>query len=358
MGIHVYSVTQDSRVLEGSLKGKLRAFTSGIYSPSAYRFIAELIKQENPNVAHVHNLYPLFSPSVLVACQRAGVPVVMTYHNYRLTCPIGTHFNDNNVCELCLEGREYRCVLKNCRGNIFESIALAMRSGFARVMGFYHNNVTIFIALTEFSKNLLIAAGIDDNRIVVIPNCVPLPDSPAHPSNGKYAAYVGRISSEKGIDTLLSVLAQLPDLLVQLAGNGPDLPKLRVGAPENTNFLGPLDYLHLSNFYRKARFVIVPSLWFEGCPMVLMEAMSYGLPVIASKIGGLPEIVEDGVTGLLFEPGNSEDLANKMKLLWHNPSLCNKMGQAGREKAIREYSEDAYYKRLMKVYEEAVLSNN
>ena len=123
-------------------------------------------------------------------------------------------------------------------------------------------------------------------------------------------------------------------------------------------FAGFLDTQKMAAFYRNARFLVLPSKWFEVCPMVIIEAMSNGLPVIASRIGGIPEIVEDGVTGVLFEPGNSEDLAEKMKLLWENPELCRQMGTAGRKKAIREYGEDVYYRRLMDVYQRAIEMNH
>jgi len=356
-GIHVSVVTRDSRNLGESVFGKLRAFATGIYSPSAYKFIAGIIKRKKPDVVHVHNLYPLFSPSVLVACQQLDVPVVMTCHNFRLTCPTGTHLHNGAVCELCCGGREYWCVLKNCTGKIFESIGYALRTAVARKFRLFHNNVTLFIALTEFAKNRLIKAGLQEERIVVVPNMVSIPDSATDPSSGCYAAFAGLMYPEKGVDTLLEATALLPEMPVRLAGDGAIRIQLVQKAPKNAEFVGLLDRGRLAGFYRKARFIVVPSECFEMCPLVISEAMSHGLPVIASNIGGLPEIVEDGVTGLLFEPGNADELAKKMKLLWENPDLCRQMGKAGREKAIRDYSEDVYYKRLMAVYKSVIEIN-
>ena len=177
------------------------------------------------------------------------------------------------------------------------------------------------------------------------------------PSTGDYAAYVGRISPEKGLDTILAAASLLPELNVQVAGEGQTRRTLAANAPQNVKFIGALSRERIASFYRQARFIVVPSKWFEMCPLVISEAMSHGLPVIASNIGGLPELVDDEVTGLLFEPGNPEDLADKMKRLWENPDLCRKMGQAGREKAIREYSEEIYYERLIGFYEKAVTSH-
>ena len=357
-GIHVSVVTRDSRDLGGSVFGKLRAFATGIYSPSAYKFIAGIIKREKPDVVHVHNLYPLFSPSVLVACRKFDIPVVMTCHNYRLTCPTSIHLQNGEVCELCVGGHEYWCVLKNCRGNIFESIAFALRNAVARKFRLFHENVTLFIALTEFANNCLVNAGFPEEQIVVVPNMISNPNSAIDPSSGRYAAFAGLMTPQKGVFTLLAAAARLPEISVRIAGDGPILNELFGKAPDNVEFAGFLDTQKMAAFYRNARFLVLPSKWFEVCPMVIIEAMSNGLPVIASRIGGIPEIVEDGVTGVLFEPGNSEDLAEKMKLLWENPELCRQMGTAGRKKAIREYGEDVYYRRLMDVYQRAIEMNH
>jgi len=350
----VYMIERDSRRIV-TLADKMLAFAKGVYSWQAKREVAGVIARECPDVIHVHNLYPLLSPSVLVAGRKMGIPTVMTVHNYVLTCPVLTHLYENCVCAQCLGGREYWCILKNCRGNIFESIAYAVRSAVARRLRFFHDNVTLFIVLSEFAKHRLVEAGFEEKRIVVLPNMVAVGNIKLDPSEGQYIAFAGRMSPEKGINTLLAAAARLPKLRVRLAGDGPIMPALVKHAPTNTTFLGRLESQKMVEFYQNARFVVVPSIWQEPFGLVAIEAMSYGLPVVASKIGGgLSEIVEDSVTGLLFEPGNSEDLASKIKLLWENPELCRQMGQAGQQKVIREYSEEVYYKRLMAVYEKAI----
>lgn len=301
----------------------------------------------------MNNLEPLISPSVLVACQQFGVPVVMRCPHYHLICPIGLHLRNGAVCELCCGGREYWCVLKNCRGNIFESVGYALRSTVARKRRLFLDNVTYYLPPTRFVKRRLSDAGFPQKRIIVLPNMVCVPDSGVDVFYGKYVAYVGRFSPEKGIQTLLTSARQI-GLPVRLAGDYLSLPEVLKAAPPNVQFTGHLNQNRLVEFYRNARFVVIPSICFDVSPLTAAEAMSHGLPVIAAKIGGIPELVEDGVTGFLFEPTDSEDLTSKMKLLWENPDLCRQMGKAGREKAIREYSEDKYYRRLMAVYERAV----
>jgi glycosyltransferase involved in cell wall biosynthesis len=352
-GHEVFLLAQESRSLGSGISGKTRAFACGVYSLSGRRRLTKFIRQHQIDLVHVHELYPLFSPWILRDCQHAGIPVVMTCHDYRLSCPTAFHVRKGAICELCMKGQEYWCALRNCRDNIFESTAYALRSFVARYFQLF-NNVNVFIALTEFAKVRLIATGFRPESIVVVPNMVDIPDIQTVPSIKRYAAYVGRISSEKGIETLIGAASQLPDLRLKLAGDGPLITDFRRTASANVSFVGRLDHLRLDLFYRNAKFIVISSECFEGLPMVLLEAMSYGLPVVASKIGGLPDIVIDGVTGLLAEPGNRKDFAMKMEILWKNPELCRKMGKAGREKVVQEYSENIYYNRLMAVYEKAL----
>ena len=341
----------------GHLKDKIQAFTKGIYSSSTKKEILDVLAFENPEVVHAHNLYPFISPSVMVACKESNVPVVMRCPNCRLVCPIGNLTRNDNVCELCSNGKEYWCVLKNCRGNIFESAGYAFRSAVARKLRLYQKNVTLYVPPSEFVKSKLVNAGFPQERIIVVPNMVSGNDSGIDMSLGDYVAYVGRISPEKGIKTLLTS-ARLTGIPVRLAGDYSKMPEILKTVPPNVQFVGHLNRNQLDKFYQKARFTVVPSLWFEAFGLVAAEAMRNGLPVIASRIGALPEIVEDGVTGFLFDPGNIKELMSKMKILWENKDLCREMGKAARRKAIQDYSEDVYYKRLIALYKKAIEINN
>ena len=351
---YVYLWIRSNSELGSGLLGKMKAFIMGIYSPAAGREMNRIIDLECPDVVHAHNILPMFSPSVLVACRRKRVPVVLHCHSYLLTCPTTFHFNKGKLCEKCLGGREYWCIIKNCRNNIFESISYALRNLLARKCNLFSDNVTLLITLSEFARCKLIDAGFREDRVVVLPNMVHIPEPGIDQGTGEYAAYSGRLSPEKGVDTLLTAAARLSKLSVCIAGDGPLYSELVKKAPENATFVGWLEGKKLDAFYRKARFVIVPSVWFEPFGVVAIEAMSHGLPVIASRIGGLSEIIENGVTGFLFEPGNAKDLADKMKLLWEDINLCRRMGEAARERAMREYSDEVYYKRLTNIYKKAI----
>ncbi len=352
-GIEVRLVTRDSRDL-GSFAARARAFASGIYSFAAGREMAALLARERPDLVHAHNLHPLFSPSVIGAARRAGVPVVMTCHNFRLVCPTGMHIRRGRVCERCLGGREHWCALTNCQGNLFESVGYAIRNAVHRRLRLFTDQVTLFLAVSRFMRDRLAAAGIPAARLAVVPNMVRLPAAPVEPARpGAYVAFAGRFGPEKGIDTLLAA-ARLAGLPLRLAGDPAGPAGIARRAPEGTIFLGPLALAEMSRFYREARFVVVPSRCLEGFGLVAAEAMSHGLPVVASRIGGLAEVVEDGTTGLLVEPGNAEELAAAMRRLWDDPDLCRRLGAAGRAKAAREYSPERFFDRLTGAYQAAL----
>jgi len=346
-------LSRDSRVLGRGAVGKARAFVSGMYSRAGRRFMVSSLRAHRPDLVHIHDVYPFFSPWVLRDCRREGVPVVMTCHDFRLTCPAATHLCGSAVCELCLGGHESWCVLRNCRASRWESLGYALRSAVARKWRLFLDNVTAYITPTEFVKGRLVAAGFPEQRITAVPNMIDVPESGVDPSVNQYVAYVGRITPEKGISTLLAS-AEMTGLRVRIAGDPSPMPELVKKAPANVEFLGPLCREDVETLYRSARFLVLPSLWFETFGLVAAEAMSHGVPVIASNMGGLPEVVDDGATGFLFEAGNPEDLANKMRVLWSDPALCRRMGQTAREKVTREYSEDTHYGRLMVVYETAI----
>ena len=347
-------VMKSSRVLENSILKCMIAFWGGVYNINAYCEMRRLIEKDRPDVVHVHSVYPMFSPSILVACRRKNVPVVMTVHSHNLTCPTWYHLYKGRVCEDCVGGHEYRCVTKNCRNNILESSAYALRSSVARRFRLFHDNVSVLIVMTPFAKAKLMQAGFREDQIAVVPNPASIRESGADPFAGKYVAFAGRISPEKGIDTLLAAAAQMPDVPFKVAGEGPALLGMKAKAPPNVEFVGMLGSDELSEYYERSRILVVPSICFEQFPMVVLEAMGRALPVVGSRIGGLPEIIDEGQTGSLFEPGNPGDLVRQVRRLWEDPQLCRRMGIAGRQKVLREYTEDAYFHNLITVYQAAI----
>ena len=353
-GHSVVKLFRSSAEIADMFIGRTRAFFSGIYSFSSKKAMRRLIAKCKPDIVHIHNVFPLISPSVLGECRKAGVPVVMTVHNYRLVCPNGLHMLNGHVCEKCCGGREYQCLLNNCEGSLSKSMGYFLRNYVVRKLKLYKDNVSMYACLTEFQRQRLIDAGFTADKLAVIPNMAKIQEYNQKSLIGEFVGYIGRMSPEKGIATLIDAAKANRDIPFKAAGGYDLVRDLLRQAPDNFDFLGNIPHENTPAFYQNSRFIILCSTWFEGFPMILVEAMVQAKPVIASRIGGIPEIVDDGVTGLLFEPGNSEDLAEKIQYLWDRPDLCRKMGQAGREKALREYSPGKYYKRLMAIYEKAI----
>ncbi len=356
-GHEVLRFTRSSGEIPGMALGRTRALLSGIYSLASRRRMSTLLRRRQPDLVHVHNLYPLISPSILGPCRRAGVPVVMTVHNYRLVCPSGLHLRRGEICQQCAGGREYWCALHNCLGSLPKSLGYAVRNAAARLLRMYRDNVTLYLCLSDFQRERLTAAGFPPRRMIVLPNMaemVEVADDHDNDDAGQYVAFLGRLSPEKGITQLVEAARLHPAIPVKAAGRHQRMPRLASTLPPNFELLGHLTGDALESFLRRARMIVLPSTCFEGFPTVLADAMMRAKPVVCSRIGGLPEIVDDGVTGLLTAPGDAADLAAKVRHLWEDAEGCRRMGRAGREKAIREYSPPRYYGRLMAAYQEAV----
>jgi glycosyltransferase involved in cell wall biosynthesis len=330
---------------QSGLVNKVRMFLSGIYSFRGVRDIKKRLREESPDIVNIHNLYPFVSPAVLFACRAAGIPVVMTVHNYRLMCPTGLFLRDGQPCEHCLhQGNEWGCIRYNCEKNVFKSFGYALRSCVARKVGAYKNNVDRYVCLTTFQKQKMIEAGFTADKITIIPNSAPV--SPSYTrTRGEYIAYVGRLSYEKGWDMLADVARKNPGLRIEVAGFVQDRD-LMPWWPPNVHFSGYLDDHELRKFYRRARFIVIPSRCYEGFPLVALEAMSMGKPVVAPDHGGFTEIIGKGASavGRLFRPNDSLDLEAAIIELWENEPLVQLLGEKSMEKIKTSYSSEIIYR--------------
>jgi len=366
-GVEVTLHVRSSEGLENARWKKLAAGLASIYNPASRRRLSEEIAASRPDVIHVHNLYPWISPSALFAAKRAGIPVVMTVHHYGLTCPVLTHFRAGRPCTDCITASELSCVRHNCRDSVVESSLYALRTAVARRMRWFKDNVSVFIALSDFSRRQLIAAGFPADRIVVRPNMLnpltahtlnpTLPGDKLHPvpvpsASVDYVAYVGRVTFEKGVDLLCEASKQT-GLPVRIAGDVSGWPELTAKYADTARFEGILRGDALISFYRHARLIVVPSRWWEVCPLVVLEAMHLGVPVLAARSGGLPEMIEDNVSGVLFESGNVADLAASMLRLWNDSPLRSRLADAARRRVAEKYSAAPYFSDLMSIYSRA-----
>jgi glycosyltransferase involved in cell wall biosynthesis len=355
-GIDVREIFRDSRTVAGGVGERIALAARSVWSRSAYREVRNIISETGPDVAHVHNVYPMLSPAVISACADSGVPVVMTCHNYRLLCPTAGVFRNGEICTKCTgAGGELWCVAHNCRGSLAESTAYAVRSAAARTRGTFVDGVTRYITPSRFTARAIERIGIPEDRIDVVPCMIPRgEDPPPSRQPGDYVAFAGRLCEEKGVHVLLRAAARTPDIPFLIAGSGPLDEECRGLAPGNVGFVGRLDATALADFYRGARMVVVPSLWYETFGIVPAEAMSHAVPVVASRFGALEELVLDGETGLLFERGSDLELAAKVTELWARPDRCIQMGARGRAKVVSECSEEAHLQGLLAAYGRAM----
>lgn len=327
-----------------SLWGRVEGFSCGFYSPAGVRGLRRALHRERPDVVNVHNLYPFISPAALFQCRRAGVPVVMTVHNFRLLCPTGLFMRGGRPCELCLaRGNEWPCVCHNCEHALLKSVGYAARNAVARLTGAYRKSVTAYACITDFQRRRLLSGGFDAGRLFVIPNSM---DAPAAfvPTVGGYVAYVGRLSEEKGYDLLVDVARRHPEIEFRLAGALRDGCEENV--PRNVRLLGHLSKDDLGAFLRDACLVALPSRCYEGFPMTILEAAAYGKPVVGPDHGGFTEIIGHGddAIGRLFRPGDVSDLEEKIIELWNDPASTMRLGQKAFEKLRVKYSTEVVYR--------------
>lgn len=353
-GHEVLWFRRSSAEISGSVAGRVKAFFTGIHNPFAAKRLAQKLDMVKPDIVQVQNLYPLLSPSIFKPIKERGVPVVMRCPSYRLFCPNGLHLSKGRVCEKCLGfGWELWCILRNCEDSLFKSTGYALRNASARITKRILNGVDMFIVQTEFQKQKFVNRGISAERIGILPGLTPMVQISKEDCLGDLVTFIGRVSPEKGIDEFLDAACSMLNVPFTVAGGYNGMPCIRDKSPSNVEWLGFLGANELSDLYLTSRIIIVPSCWYEGFPNVVTQAMILSRPVIAAEIGALPSIVEDGVTGLLFEPGNAKDLREKIRYLWDRPDLCRKMGRAAREKALREYSPEKNYQRLIAIFSKA-----
>lgn len=322
-----------------SLSGKVRGFAAGIWCPSGVRAMREVLAKEKPDVVNVHNLFPFISPAALRECKKAGVPVVMTVHNFRLICPTGLFMRDGGPCEDCLvRGNEWGCVKHNCEQSLLKSVGYAARNAVARLRRHYLECVDRFACITDFQRRKLIEAGFPADKIVVIPNSMDL-EAACEAEQGDYVAFCGRLSREKGVDLIIEAARRNPQIPFKLAGAVRDGFKID-GLPENVKLVGYLSGEALNDFFARARFFVMASRCYEGFSMTILEAAGYGKAMIAPDHGGFTEIIGKGdeAIGLLTSPADVEALSAAVARLWNNPEFTAELGQKAHAKLINQYS--------------------
>lgn len=360
MGHQVDVYEEDNERVESL--GRIRTATRTVWSNETYQKMRRRMKSDRFDLVHVQNFFPLISPSVYYAAREMSVPVVQSLRNYRLLCPNGQFFRNGRVCEDCL-GRAipWPGVMHGCyRDSRSASGAVAAMLTVHSATRTWDNLVDVYIALTEFARRKFIEGGLPAGKIVVKPNFVH-PDPGAGSGGGKYAVFLGRLSPEKGISTLLEAWKQLGEKIpLKIIGDGPMSEEVAAAAEQ----LGGVEYLgrkKASDAYDiigEAMFLVLPSLWYETFGRVAIEAFAKGTPVIASDLGAMSELIEHGRTGLLFSPGDPQDLIKQVDRLLSGENRLSAMRAAARQEFELKYTAARNYEQTMRIYSRAIARTN
>jgi glycosyltransferase involved in cell wall biosynthesis len=357
----VEPVDYDALEIQGGMAAGLRAIRRAVFSTEARDAIRRLLQDVTPDLAHFQGIHRHLTPSIIDPLRSAGVPIVWTLHDYVPICP-NTHFYcRGEICEACKPGRFYQAPLRRCkRDSLGASLAAAVEA-YAHRWKRVYQHVDYFIAPSQFLAQKLAEHRFPSKKVVVNPHFIDLEDFEPSDRDEGYALFAGRLAEEKGLRTLIEAKAQIPGGNLVIAGDGPLRTELEATVSERgirgIRFLGLKTRDEIRDLASRARCLLLPSIWYENLPFAVIEAFALGKPMLASRIGAIPELVSEGEDGLLFTPGDARELAEKMGTLLADKELCRRLGANGRAKAEREWSPAAHWRRLETVYRSAIRSS-
>lgn len=344
-----------------NLYSAYKVLSRSIYSVEAKEKIERLIKDEQPDVIHLNNIRHHITPSILYPIKKKNIPVVWTLHDYQLICPNISFLAKGRICEKCKKRKYYWPLLVKCKKGSFLASTMAAIEHTIQMITKVYDSVDFFIAPSEFLRNKFADYEFQKNKLVLLNYFINVDRDYNRVPSGNYILYIGRLSEEKGVKTLIDAVHKANAFDLKVVGDGPLKEELILYANlKKTNnkieFLGHRDRKEVFELLEKCKFLVIPSEWYEVTGQVIFEAFACGKPVIGSRIGGIPEFVKDNETGLTFERGNSDELAKTIRDLNYDPDSIDKMGQAGRSFALEKLNAEKHYIKLIEVYERAIES--
>jgi glycosyltransferase involved in cell wall biosynthesis len=342
----------------GGFYRKLLLAGHTVYSIEARKKLGLLLDCNSYDIAHLHNFHHQLTPSILVELKRRGLKIVHTVHDFKLVCPNYRMLTHDGVCERCKGHRYYQCVLHRCnRNSLSASAVCALEMYVQRLMGCL-DFIDIFLAPANFTAAKIIEFGIPRSKVRVVPNMIDVKTYEPQYEPGKYLLYLGRLSPEKGVATLIRAMKRLPETPLVITGRGSyadEMQKMvRDASLRNIEFAGHLGGSTLTNMIRNCMAVVIPSEWYENCPFSVIEAFAYGKPVIGARIGGVGEMVADGETGYQFDAGDADGLADVLAKAVADPANLRAMGCRAREVAETVYDAEPHYDLIMRSYNELI----
>ena len=342
---------------------RIKNFIRIFWNKKSQLALEEVIKKDNPDVAHIHNFLTHLSPSIIYTLKKHKIPIVMTLHDYKLFCPNHKFFSKNKTCFDCLNGSFFTSCIKNkcIHDSLIPSIVGFLEANWQKYILKIENKIDYFIAPSLFIKDKAIEAGVSENKISYIPNFL---DKSFQVKNKtisdqlleNYFLYFGRLNKEKGIDmlikTFLDLSKEIPGWKLKIAGEGPKEEKVKTISRNNkeVEFLGKKPKRELRDLIKKSYAVIIPSLWPENLPYAVLESFALEKPVIASDEGGLSELINHKENGLLFKPKKINLLEN-VKWAINNPEKIKRMNRFTQKNLFKKYNQEKHYKEILKIYE-------
>ncbi len=331
----------------------LKKFDRMIWSAEAEKKFEQTLQVFKPEVVHIHNIYHHLSPSILPVAAYYRIPVVMTVHDYHLINPNYSLYDHGAICERQgLAAIAHRCI----KNSYAATVADVVERGIHRALRVYEKNIAKFLAPTEFMKEKLVQGGVAERKIEVARLPVYVKLKIPNVKLGDYILFAGRLTEEKGIHLLLDIAKQWPEMQFKVAGVGAEIGnvecRIKNEKLKNVELLGFQEKPALQRIIARARIVIVPSLWYENSPYAVLEAMGAGKVVVASRIGGIPELIADGKTGFLVNISRTAPWVDTLKKVYYDAPLLKRVGQAAREAIRREHDPEMHYRRLMEIYKE------
>ena len=325
------------------------------WNKEAKEKLGKLIRREKPEIAHLHNIFSHLSPSIIFALKKRQIPIVLTLHDYKLFCPNYQFFSQGKICFDCLKKKDYHsCLSKKClKNSSIKSLIGYLEAKWQKDFLKVAQKIDIFLAPSLYMKRKALAWGIPAEKIIHLPYFVNKSQNFSRKRN-QYILYFGRLSQEKGIEFLIKTFLKALDIPLKIVGQGPQrnkLEKLAKNRRKKIEFLGEKKGQQLKEIISEAYLIIVPSLWPENFPYAILESFALAKPILAAKVGGLPELVKNKQTGLLFKPNNQDDL--KEKIIWasQHPKEMEKMGQTAQKEVLAKYNSEKHYQKLIKIYE-------
>ena len=328
------------------------------WNSEAKKNFERMLDEVQPDVVHIHNAYHHLSSSIFFALQkRPHIKVVQTLHDYKLACPNYKMYVNNDICEKCRGGKYYQAVKNRCLApGILPNCLASLEMSFTKITHIYEKTVDFFICPSKFMKKKMEEWGEPPSKMIYLPNPIDIPAEVSPQRGGGNYIYIGRLHEVKGVDIIIKAITSVDNLKLDIVGEGPEREKLEELArrtdPDRVKFFGFQTGEKLKELRSKAKAMLLPSRWYENAPLSILESLSWGIPVIGSDIGGIPEMIEDGKTGFLAKNNNVDDwISSLLKMEKLNLEDRLKMGDLGREFVARQMNWKKHLQKIEEIYQ-------